>query len=317
LDKSNLVTIELKSASMTSEIEKLAKSTFRIKVTIPADKVAEAEDKVLTEVAKHAEVSGFRKGNAPKELVREKLDQAKFRGEVLNELLKTYYPQIVKEHNITVIANPKVEINQFETGKTLIFTATVAARPEVKLGDFRKQIKTTFETKLEEAKKKEPEKKPHVHLYPHEIIDAIVGVTDTELPDMAIEEETDRMMSRLVDQLQAAGLSMEKYLSSNNKTAQELRQDYTVGAEKALKTELGVSEVVKTEQLEVSDEDIMEMAKAAGDDKIEERMKDAVEKAYIKSILSKNKLIQKLIEEVDEPHEHEEDKNDPDHKSEE
>lgn len=298
---------------MKSEIEKLAKSTYKIKVTIPADKVTEAEDKVLTEVAKHAEVPGFRKGHAPKETVGERLDQAKFRGEVLNELLKTYYPQVVKEHNLAVIANPKVEITQFEKDTDLIFVATVAARPEVKVGDFRKKIKETYENELAEAKKKEPEKSPHIHLHPHEIIEAILNVTEAEIPDMAIEEETDRMISRLVDQLQAAGLSMEKYLTSNNKSSQDLRKDYQGTAEKSLKTELGMSEVIKNEQVEVSDEDILAMAKAAGDDKIEERMKDAVEKAYIKSILSKNKLIQKLIEEVQEPHDHEEDKNDPAH----
>ena len=123
----------------------------------------------------------------------------------------------------------------------------------------------------------------------NEIIDAIMKETKVEVSDMLIDDEANRMMSRLVDQAQTIGLSLEQYLKSQNKTSDQLRGEYNKIAERNLVAELGLLKIIEDEKVEVSDEEIDQMIQAAGDPKIADRMKSFFERMYIKSILQKNK----------------------------
>src|SRR3990167_731837 len=113
---------------MQTNVEKLPKSTLKLTVTVPSEKVKQAYEKILIDVVNGAEIPGFRKGRAPKEMVLEKTDVSSLYGEVVNELLKTYYPQALKEHLIQPIANPKVEIKEFDLDKDFTFIATIATK---------------------------------------------------------------------------------------------------------------------------------------------------------------------------------------------
>jgi trigger factor len=260
----------------------------------------------LDEVVKSTELPGFRKGMAPKEMVAEKSDVSKLYGEVINELLQRYYPQALKENLITPISNPKVEIKEFNLEKEFEFVATVATRPEVKVGEFckyfgRVQEKKEKTTKEENAKKLVAGEKledSHAHLTPNEVIDILIDASELDVPELLIEEETERMMSRLVDQAQSIGLSLEQYLKAQNKTSEQLRSEYSKIAERSLKAEFILSNLANTEKIEVTDTEIEDVAKASGNPEVLEQLKDPVQKWYIKSILEKNKLISKLTEEA-------------------
>ncbi|OGC48132.1 hypothetical protein A2W32_04705 [candidate division WWE3 bacterium RBG_16_37_10] len=106
------------------------------------------------------------------------------------------------------------------------------------------------------------------------------------------------MMARLVDQAQSIGLSLDQYLKAQNKTSEQLTSDYKKTAEKSVKAELVLGEIIKTEKVDVTEAEIEEIVKASGDPNALEQLKDPLQKWYIKSILEKNKLINKLIEEV-------------------
>ena len=268
---------------------------------------------VLEEAVKNTEFPGFRKGMAPKELVEEKADVSKLYGEVINHLLEKYYPQALKENLIAPVSNPKVEIKEFDLEKDFEFAATVAVRPEVKIGDYKPKLKELLEARKkkrteengEKLKKGEKIDDSHIHLSSNEVIDAVINSSEVEIADILIEEEADRMMSRLVDQAQSIGLSLEQYLKAQNKTAEQLRSDYSKVAEKSLKAEFLLGQLVKDGKIEVTDEEIVEAYTAAGESDPQEKLKNDVEKWYIKSILEKNKLISEIIEEIEgEKHDH-------------
>ncbi|OGC57821.1 hypothetical protein A3H26_00890 [candidate division WWE3 bacterium RIFCSPLOWO2_12_FULL_36_10] len=292
---------------MQTNVEKLPKSTLKLTVTVPSEKVKQAYEKILTDVVNGAEIPGFRKGRAPKEMVLEKTDVSSLYGEVVNELLKTYYSQALKEHLIQPIANPKVEIKEFDLDKDFTFIATIATKPDIKIGDFRKKIKEQFE-KLEKQDKTLNEERlrkgekledVHIHLTVANIIDNVVEVTEVELPEILIEDEIDRMLSRLVNQAESIGLSLDQYMKSQNKTSEQLRGEYKTTAEKNLKSELALSKLVSDEKIEVSDKEIEEMIIASGDKTLMDQMQNDTEKWYIKSVLAKNKLISQLINEAE------------------
>jgi len=297
---------------MQTNVEKLPKSTLKLTVTVPSEKIKQAYEKILIDVVNGAELPGFRKGHAPKEMVLEKTDVSSLYGEVVNELLKTYYPQALKEHLIQPIANPKVEIKEFDLDKDFTFIATIATKPDVKIGDFRKKIKEQYE-KLEtqdkalneeRLRKGEKLEDTNIHLTVANVIDSIVEVTEVELPEILIDDEIDRMLSRLVNQAESIGLSLEQYMKSQNKTSEQLRAEYKSIAEKNLKSELALSKLVADEKIEVLDKEIEEMITASGDHALMNQMQNDTEKWYIKSVLGKNKLISQLMKETEGENKH-------------
>jgi FKBP-type peptidyl-prolyl cis-trans isomerase (trigger factor) len=298
---------------MQTHVEKLPKSSLNIKVTVPVDKVKETYELLILKAVEETEVEGFRKGKAPRDMVLEKVGVSNLHGDLVNALLRTFYPQALKETSISPVSNPKVEINEFDIDKDFTFTATVAVRPEIKVGDYIKPLKDFYNAQLEEKKKENQEKIAkgeqvqdiHLHLSPNEVIDQIVKVSELEVPDLLIEEETDRMLSKLINQAESIGLSLDQYLKSQNKTSDQLREEYKVIAEKNIKAEFALGQIIKEKDIEISDEQILETLKAGGFENAESRMENLYEKLYVKSILQKNKVISDIVEEIEGENHHE------------
>lgn len=297
---------------MNVKVENQPKSTIKVTVTVPNAKVKEAFEKTLDIVVEQTSIEGFRKGKAPRDMVRDQVGVSKLYGDVINEVLQTFYPQALKENHIAAIANPKVEIKEFDIEKDLEFIATVAVRPEVKIGDYKKHLKEYYAKRLEDAKKQnaaeakegETPAEPHVHLSPNEVIDILVKDAELEVSDLLVDDETERMMARLVDQAQSIGLSIDQYLKAQNKTSEQLKKDYSAMAEHNLKAEFVMGKLIAETKVDADDKEIEETIKAAGFEDTDKRMSDPVEKFYVKSILQKNKLLSNLIEEVEGENHH-------------
>lgn len=303
---------------MKTEVKKQPKATIELKVTVPQDQVKEVYEHLFKHVVENAEIKGFRKGQAPAEMVKEKTDLSKLYGEVINKLLQTFYPQALKENHIAPVANPKVEINDFDVEKDFEFTAHIATKPDVEVGDYKKALKKTYDQKNKDVKKSNEEKikngepmdHAHAHLTTDEVIEAIVDATTAEISDILIEDEADRMLSRLVDQAQSLGISIEQYLKSNNKTSEDLRKDYEGFALRNLKAEFALANLIENGKYVVEDSEIDEMIKVSGDEKLQETLNTPAQRIYIKSILLKNKLLTNIIKEIEGDLHHEDAKGD-------
>ncbi len=293
---------------MNIQTEKLPKNTIKLLITINAADVKGVHENVLANLVTNATVPGFRQGKAPKEKVMEKADMSKVNGEVVNKVLQTYYPQALKEQHITPAGNPRVEIKSFELGKDFVFEATIPLKPEIKLGDFMGEIKKNSqerskrisEENAEKLKKGEALGEQHDHLHPADVILALVATSKLEIADIMIEEETNRMLARLVEQAEQIGLSLDQYLQAQGKTAEQLRIDYDKLSEQTIKAEFILAQLVKDRGITVSDEEIEQALVASGAQNIEQEMQDNVKKWYIRSILEKNKVITQIIEEAEE-----------------
>lgn len=292
---------------MKVSVQKLPKATIKLEICISNEKVKDAYNKAVDNLIKEAEIPGFRKGRAPKEKIVEKTDKSELYGETVNLLLQTYYPQALKEHRITPITNPKVELKEFDLEKDFEFTAIVAIKPEVAIGNYMEKIKETYEKKLENNKKIKEEKfkagekieESPAHLSVDDVVNSILNVVEVEIADILIEEETNRMLTRLVQQIQAVGLSTEDYMKAQNKTSEQLRKEYEDVARKTLTSEFALSQLVRDRKIEINDEEVEETIKNIGPEQERERLKNTFEKWYIKNVLAKNKLISQLAEETE------------------
>lgn len=296
---------------MQVKVTKKPKSILELNIIVPNTKVKKVYDKLFNELVDSADIKGFRKGQAPKDVVEKKTDISKLYGEVINKLLQTYYPQALKENHIQPIANPQVEVKEFDMSKDFEFIASVPTKPKIKVGDYKKATKKIFDEKNKLLKKENAEKlkkgeklEPtnahgHIHLSPDDVINGILDVTEIEIADLIIEDEAERMMSRLVNQAQSIGLSLDQYLKAQNKTAEQLKTDYNVIAEKNLKAEFALGELITKENIVISDEEIENTINASGDEKVKASLNDPTQRLYISSILAKNKLISNVISEIE------------------
>lgn len=291
---------------MKIEIEKLPKKTIKLKITITKEKLAEAREHVVDEMVREAEIEGFRKGQAPRSLVEPKLDKGKIRGEVINHLVPQAYDQAIKESLLKPMILPKIEVETFEEDKDFIFTAITCEAPVVSLGDYKSQISNlksqNKDDKIILGLDGQPVRssRPSESQDPQEekinkIFDAILKSCDVEIPDLLIEDEVGRMLSRLIDQTGRLGLTVDQYLESVGKTVETLKKEYGGLAEKSLKLEFLLQALSKAEEIKLEEKEISDTINSAPDEASKKNLSLPENRAYLQSVLVKNKLIQKLL----------------------
>ena len=286
---------------MNINVEKLPNSELKITTTIENSKVAASYEKIVEEIVKNSDIKGFRKGKAPKEVVLEKADVSKIHGEVISDLLKTYYPQILKEKSIFPYSNPKIDVKEFEIDKDFIFEAIVATKPEVKIGDYKKIIKKLYVEKEKEFKKaqsdvKEGEEAPKEmpELTAEDIVNAIVEESKIDLSELMINEETDRLLERFINQIRQLNLNVDQLLKAQNKSYDDLLADHKKIAENNIKSEFILNEIIKDQKLEASEEEMVEFASNLGDENLKNQLLNTSEKWYLKAMIEKNKALDYL-----------------------
>lgn len=82
-------------------------------------------------------IPGFRKGKAPRKIIEQQYGVGVFYDDAINALLPEYYGQAIDELAIEPVDRPDVDIVEIEKGKPFVFTAEVAVRPEVELGEYK------------------------------------------------------------------------------------------------------------------------------------------------------------------------------------
>jgi trigger factor len=86
-------------------------------------------------LVKRINIPGFRKGHAPRRVIALHYGESIFYEEAFDAIFPEVYEAAVREHGISPVDQPKIDVEEIGGGKPLSFTATVYVRPEVTLGD--------------------------------------------------------------------------------------------------------------------------------------------------------------------------------------
>jgi trigger factor len=115
-------------------VEKTAEDSASksLRVTVPVDRVREAEAKAVKYYAKRARLPGFRPGKAPEAVVRKRFNDA-IRQTVLEEMLREGWETAKSSESLKPIADPSVRNLKFEEGSPIEFDLLIEVRPEIKL----------------------------------------------------------------------------------------------------------------------------------------------------------------------------------------
>lgn len=122
---------------MSVQVEKLEKSMAKLTITVEAAKFDAAVDSAYQKNKGKIALPGFRKGKAPRAMIEKMYGTGVFFEDAANELLPEAYETAAKESELEIVAQPEIEVTQMDKGTDFIFTATVAIKPEVTLGDYK------------------------------------------------------------------------------------------------------------------------------------------------------------------------------------
>ncbi len=263
----------VRTFNMISAIQKLEDGTINLTVTVPQKKIEETRKSVVDGFSKEAELPGFRKGKAPKNLVEEKLDEEKIKEEVLRKLLPETYLEAIKEHNLNPILSPQIHVQKLDKESDWQYRAVTCEAPQIDLDNYKEEVKkVTAKSKIiVPGKKEEP-----VNF--EEISKAVLRSVKISIPKIIIERETDRLLSQTLDEIKRLGLNLDQYLSSTGKTAEQLRNEYETKATNDIKFEFALQKIADAENITVSD---AELDKTIKEGKTEEERKNLEANKYL------------------------------------
>ncbi|KQU08620.1 trigger factor [Bacillus altitudinis] len=106
-------------------------------VEVDAETFNKALDDAFKKVVKQVSIPGFRKGKVPRGLFEQRFGVESLYQDALDILLPVEYPKAIDEAGIEPVDRPEIDVDKIEKGESLIFTAKVTVKPEVKLGDYK------------------------------------------------------------------------------------------------------------------------------------------------------------------------------------
>ena len=122
---------------MSLQVEKLEKNMAKLTIEASAEDFEKAIQKVYLKARGRINILGFRKGKAPRKLIEKMYGTGVFYEDAANDLIPTAYAEALKDCDLEIVSRPEINVTQIESGKPFIFTAEVAVKPEVTLGEYK------------------------------------------------------------------------------------------------------------------------------------------------------------------------------------
>ena len=122
---------------MSVQVENLEKNTAKLTIEVPAEKFEEAVQHSYNKNKGKFNIPGFRKGKAPFNIIKKMYGVGVFYEDAVDEVIDASYPDAAKESGLEIVSRPSISIEEIEEGKAFVYTAVVAVKPEVTLGEYK------------------------------------------------------------------------------------------------------------------------------------------------------------------------------------
>lgn len=144
---------------MSLKVDILEGSMAKLTIEVSPEKLEEALEKAYQKNKNSITLQGFRKGKVPRALIENMYGPEVFYEDATNAIIPSAYEEGMKESELDIVSMPEIDVVQIEKGKPFIFTAEVAIKPEVNLGDYKGlEVETTKLSVSEEEVKAELDK---------------------------------------------------------------------------------------------------------------------------------------------------------------
>ena len=122
---------------MSLQVEKMEKNMAKLTIEVSAEDLEKAMQAAYQKAKGRISIPGFRKGKAPRKMIEQMYGKGIFLEDAANALIPEHYSKALAECELEIVSQPTIDITQAEPGKAFIFTAEVAVKPEVTLGEYK------------------------------------------------------------------------------------------------------------------------------------------------------------------------------------
>ena len=122
---------------MSLQVEKLEKNMVKLTIEATAEEFEAAIQKAYLKNRGKMTIQGFRKGKAPRAIIEKMYGVGVFYEDAANAIIPSAYEKAAAESGLDIVSQPDIDVVQIEKGKSFIFTAEVAVKPEVTLGEYK------------------------------------------------------------------------------------------------------------------------------------------------------------------------------------
>ena len=122
---------------MSLQVEKLEKNMAKLTIEVSASELEKALQSAYMKQKNKISLPGFRKGKVPRQMIEKMYGAEIFYDDAANALIPKAYADAYDECELDIVSRPEIDVVQIEKGKDFIFTATVATKPEVTLGEYK------------------------------------------------------------------------------------------------------------------------------------------------------------------------------------
>ncbi len=122
---------------MSCKVENLEKNMAKLTIEVSAEEFEKACEKAYQQNKNKINVQGFRKGKAPRHMIEKMYGAGIFFEDAANEIIPVAYEEAAKESGLEIVSRPEIDVVQIGKGQSFIFTAEVAVKPEVELGQYK------------------------------------------------------------------------------------------------------------------------------------------------------------------------------------
>lgn len=358
---------------LTKNIVKLPKSQIDIQITMQWSDLQPKWDEVFSKAASEVEIPGFRKGQAPINIVEPRI-LPQVQQEALKQIMPAALIEALQGSTYVPIDYPQYNVTAFQKGGELKFNARVTVKPEVKVGnykivnakrpplkladdaevekiitdlfqryqarqpvqpvntqvpqpntgaggsmsfnqpqqpavpqsgpvattpndDFAKamgantlaELKTKIKTDLEAEAKYNNELD-----YEESILQEVEKITNVDIPEVLIQDELARMLLSLQRNVSDRGLLMEEYLKGQKKTVEQLKAEWRPQAERNVRMELGLSEIARNENVNITDEELQAEVDKIQDNKVKQQFTQQEPRMHLRHALRQTKTLNLL-----------------------
>lgn len=281
-------------------IKKLPANTHEIIIDISWDEIEKEYKGAFDIILAEFSLEGFRKGKVPSSIAEKHIPRDQVYTQLIRTLLPRIYEDIIKKEGLKPVVAPKVDLVKAKEKETWQIKATVAEKPTVELGDYKKKVQEAKASlkkddiwvpgkDQEQGKDDKAKNDKALNI----ALTTLIKEVKCDVSELIIETELNRKLSQLVDDVQKIGLTVDGYLQSKGLTMEKLKEQYGKEITEMYKLEFILLDIADKEKIEVGQG---ELEKLFGNLKNEAEKTAAMSNSYFyASVLRKQKTLDFLI----------------------
>lgn len=269
--------------------------SFVLTINVTKDQLEKQKTKTLKLFTSTLEMEGFRKGQVPLKIAKTKIDEAELTNQSIQEILNQTYADLIKEQSLKPILPPKVKVlpSKDKKSEDIVVEIKSCEKPKLTLKKYQEEIKSFNAKKKiwtpgQEEKKEGEEDNQGKEEHLQKVLAILVRLSEIIMPRFLIEEETNRKLSRLIDQTQQLGMSLEDYFRSKNTNLETFKSEFQKQLENEWKINLILEKVADDLKVVITPEEI--------EKGIPEKGKKTADRYLLAKILRQRKTIEKLTQ---------------------